>query len=194
MIGNWILHLLNPSRVEGDLLSLHRLRPQDSGRGRKRVNRAVPFPDSHMAQVEGCVTCRGADRQTALGCMCPWPYLTASPVRPFSSCCSFMKSCPTLCNPMNGSTPGFPVLHYLLEFAQTHVHWFSDAIQPSHPLLPPSPPAFNLSQHHSLFQCVGSSYQVMLWLYGPLSAKWCLCFLIHRLDLPQLLFQGASIF
>ena len=51
-----------------------------------------------------------------------------------------------LCNPMNYSTPGFPVLHYLLEFAQTHVHWVSDAIQPSHPLLPASPLAVNLSQ------------------------------------------------
>ena len=59
--------------------------------------------------------------------------------------CSVAKSCPTLCNPMDCSTLGFPVLHCLLEFAQTHVHWVSDAIQPSHPLLPPSPPAFNLS-------------------------------------------------
>ena len=63
---------------------------------------------------------------------------------------------------MNGSTPGFPILHYLLEFAQTHALWFSDAIQPSHSLLPPSPPAFNLSQQDSLFQWVGSSYQVAI--------------------------------
>ena len=55
------------------------------------------------------------------------------------------KLCPTLCDAMDCSTPGFPVLHYLLEFAQTHVHWVSDAIQPSHPLSPLSPPAFNLS-------------------------------------------------
>ena len=55
-----------------------------------------------------------------------------------ASCChSVTKLCPTLCDPMDGSTPGFPVLHYLLEFAQTHVHWVGDAIQPSHPLLPP---------------------------------------------------------
>ena len=52
--------------------------------------------------------------------------------------------CPTLCEPMDCSTPGFPVYHQLLEVAQTHVHWVSDAIQPSHPLLSPSPPAFNL--------------------------------------------------
>ena len=60
-------------------------------------------------------------------------------------CCSVTKSCPTLCDPVDYSTPGFPVLHHLLEFAQTHVHCISDAIQPSHPLFPPSPPALNLS-------------------------------------------------
>ena len=57
-----------------------------------------------------------------------------------------VQFCLTLCYPMDCSTPGFPVLHYLLEFVQTHVHWVSDAIQPSHPLLSPSPPALNLSQ------------------------------------------------
>ena len=60
-------------------------------------------------------------------------------------CCSVAKSCLTLCDPMDCSMPGFPVLYYLLEFAQTHAHWVGDAIQPSHHLLPPSPPAFNLS-------------------------------------------------
>ena len=62
----------------------------------------------------------------------------------FCCCCSVTKSCRTLCNPMDCSTPGFPVLHYLPEFAQTHVHWVGDAILTSHPLLPPSPPALNL--------------------------------------------------
>ena len=57
------------------------------------------------------------------------------------------KSCLTLCNPMNPSTPGLPVYHQLLGLTQTHVHWVGDAIQPSHPLLSPSPLAFNLSQH-----------------------------------------------
>ena len=66
-------------------------------------------------------------------------------------CCSVAKSCPTLCYFMNCSTPGFPVLHYLSEFAQTHVHWVGDAIQPSHPLSSPSPPALNLSQNQGLF-------------------------------------------
>ena len=74
-------------------------------------------------------------------------------------CCSVTKSCPTLWNPMNCSTPGFPDLHHLLELAQAPVHWVGDAIQPSHPLLSHSPSASNLSQHQGLFQWVSSSYQ-----------------------------------
>ena len=69
---------------------------------------------------------------------------------------SFAQSCPTPCDPMNRSTPGLPVHHQLREFTQTHVR-VSDAIQPSHPLLSPSPPAPNPSQHQSLFQWVNSS-------------------------------------
>ena len=65
---------------------------------------------------------------------------------------SVAQLCPTFCDPMNRSTPGLPVHHQLPEFTQTHVHRVSDAIQPSHPLLPPSPPAPNPSQHQSLFQ------------------------------------------
>ena len=65
-----------------------------------------------------------------------------------------------LCDPMDASTPGLPVHHQLQEFTQTHVHWVSDAIQPSHPLSSPSPPALNLSQHQGLFQWVSSSHQV----------------------------------
>ena len=61
---------------------------------------------------------------------------------------------------MNHSAPGFPILHYLLEFAQIHAHWVSDAIQPSHPLSPPSPLALNLSEHQGFFQWVGSLHQV----------------------------------
>ena len=64
---------------------------------------------------------------------------------------SVAQSCPTLCNPMNRSTPGLPVHHQLPEFIQTHVHQVSDAIQPSHPLSSPSP-APNPSQHQSIFQ------------------------------------------
>ena len=65
---------------------------------------------------------------------------------------SVAQSCPTLCDPMNRSTPGLPVHHQLLEFTETHVLLVSDAIQPSHPLSSPSPPAPNPSQHQSLFQ------------------------------------------
>ena len=71
---------------------------------------------------------------------------------------SVAQLCPTLCDPMNRSTPGLPVHHP--EFTQTHVHRVSDAIQPSHPLSSPSPPAPNPSQHQSLFQWVSSSHEV----------------------------------
>ena len=67
--------------------------------------------------------------------------------------------CPTLCSPMDCSTPGFSILHYLSEFAQILVHWVHDAIQPSHPLSPPSH-VLNLSHHRDLFQWVGSSHKV----------------------------------
>ena len=73
---------------------------------------------------------------------------------------SVTQSCPTLCDHMNCSTPGFPVYHQLLEFTQTHVHRVSDAIQPSHPLVPLSPPAPSPSQHQSLFLRVNSLHEV----------------------------------
>ena len=73
---------------------------------------------------------------------------------------SITQSCATLCNPMNRNTPGLPVHHQLPEITQTHVHRVSDAIQPSHPLLSPSPPAPNPSQHQGLFQRVNSSHEV----------------------------------
>ena len=73
---------------------------------------------------------------------------------------SVIQSCPTLCDPMNSSTPGLLVHNQLPEFTQTHIHRVSDAIQPSHPLSSPSPPAPNPSQHQSLFQWVNSSHQV----------------------------------
>ena len=78
----------------------------------------------------------------------------------FSSVSSVAQSSPTLCDAMNRSTPGLPVHHQLLEFTQTHVHRVSDAIQPSHPLSSPSPPAPNPSQHQSLFQWVNSLNEV----------------------------------
>ena len=91
----------------------------------------------------------------ALQC-CISYYYTANQIRGVCVCvcvcvCS-AQSCPTLCNPMSRSTPGLPVHHQLPEFTQTHVHRVSDAIQRSHPLASPSPPAPNPSQHQSLFQ------------------------------------------
>ena len=65
---------------------------------------------------------------------------------------SVTQSCPALCNPMDCSTPGFPVHHQLLEFTQTHAHCIGDAIQPSHPLSSPSLPTFHLSHHQGLFK------------------------------------------
>ena len=73
---------------------------------------------------------------------------------------SVAQLCPTLCNPMNCSTPGLPVHHQLPESTQTHVHRVGDAIQPSHPLSSPFPPALNPSQHQSLFQSVNSLHKV----------------------------------
>ena len=96
---------------------------------------------------------------------------------------SVAQSCLTLCNPMDCSTPGFPVHHQLPELTQTHVHWVRDAIQPSHPLSSPSPPVFDLSQHQDLFQWVSFSHQVVKVLEFQLqhqSFQW-----IFRTDFPQ---------
>ena len=75
-------------------------------------------------------------------------------------CCSVTQSCPTLCDPLDCSMPGFPVLHCLLELAQTHVHGIDDAIQQSHTLSSPSPSAFNLSWHQGLCQWISSVHQM----------------------------------
>ena len=75
-------------------------------------------------------------------------------------CFSVTQSCLPLYDSMECSMPGFPILHHLMELAQTHIHWIGDAIRPSHPLSSPSPPAFSLSQHQGLFQWVSSFHQV----------------------------------
>ena len=96
---------------------------------------------------------------------------------------SVTQSCPTLCDPMNRSTPGLPVHNQLPEFTQTHAHRVGDATQPSHPLSSPSPPAPNPSQHWALFQWVNSSHEVAKVLEFQLqhrSFQW-----IHRTDLLQ---------
>ena len=113
---------------------------------------------------------------------------------------SVTQSCLTLCNPMDCSTPGFPVHHQLPEFAQTHVHQVSDAIQPSHPLLSPSPSTFNLSQglfNQGLFQWGSSSHQVAKVLEASAAASvlsmnvqdW---FPLGFTSLISLLFKGLS--
>ena len=83
-----------------------------------------------------------------------WPGLGVSVSFQFTS---VTQSCPTIWDPMDCSMPGLPVHHQLLEFTQTHGHWVGDAIQQTHPLPPPSPPACNLSQHQGLFKWVSSS-------------------------------------
>ena len=101
---------------------------------------------------------------------------------------SVAQLCPTPCDPMDCSTPGLPVRHQLPELTQTHVHCISDAIQPSHPLLSPSPPTLNLSQHQGLSHWVGSLHQVAKVLEFQLqhqSFQWIFRtdFRIDRLDL-----------
>ena len=102
-----------------------------------------PFLLRHHAMSGDIFCCQNKGERVLL--------LTTSGRRPvqFSS---VAQSCPTLCDPMNRSTPGLPVHHQLPEFTQTHIHRVRDAIQPSHPLSSPSPPAPNPSQHQSLFQ------------------------------------------
>ena len=97
-----------------------------------------------------------SSRVHTLSCSTYYPVLSSVQ---FSS---VAQSCPTLCDPMNHSTPSLPVHHQLLELTETHVHWVGDAIQPSHPLSSPSPPALNPSQHRSfpmsqLFACGSQS-------------------------------------
>ena len=108
---------------------------------------------------------------------------------------SVAQSCLTLCDPMDCCTPGLPVHHQIPEFTQTHVHWVDDAIQPSHPLSSPSPPAFNLSQHQGLLQCVRSSYQVAKVLEFQLqhqSFQWTPRLISFRIDwLDLLAVQGT---
>ena len=105
--------------------------------------------------------------------------------------------CLILCDPMNCSMPRFPVHHQLLESTQTHVHWVSDAIQPSHPLSSPCPPAFNLTQDQNFFQWVSSLYQVVKVLEFQLqhqSFQWLLRtdFLLDGLVGSPLDFQESS--
>ena len=101
--------------------------------------RLKPFVATWM-DVEMIILCIKSSRERQISYNSTYQFSSAA------------QSCPTLCDPMNPSTPGLPVHHRLPEFTQTHVHRVSDAIQPSHPLSSPSPPAPNPSQHQGLFQ------------------------------------------
>ena len=103
-------------------------------------------------------------------------------------CCTVSCSCPTLCDPMDCSTPGLPVSHHLPEFAQVHVHCIGVAVQPSHPLSPYSPSAFSLSQHQDLFQSASCWNQVT-----PLSRPRGLCNSIMLWAMPCRATQEARV-
>ena len=122
-----------------------------------------------------------------------WSRLQNTSTATLTICCSggsVAKSCVTLGNPMNCSTPGFPVLHNLPEFAQTYVHSVNDAIQPSDPLSPTSPLALNISQNQSLFQRTGFLQQVAKGLELQLqhqSFQWMFRVISFRIDWFDLL-------
>ena len=111
-----------------------------------------------VAQSYDCAD--GSDRPSEHLCCCPERLSPLSVTLSSVQFSSVAQSCPTLCSPMNCSMPGLPVHHQLPEFTQTHIHRVGDAIQPSHPLSSPSPPAPNPSQNQSLFQGVNSSHEV----------------------------------
>ena len=109
---------------------------------------------------------------------------------PICYCCPVAQSGPTLCNPMDSSTPGFPVFHHLPEFAQTHVHWVGDDIQPPRPLSSPSLASLNLSQHQSLFQWAGWGGQTIGASASTVNIQsW---FPLGLISLISLLFRGLS--
>ena len=139
------------------------------------LQRAI-LSNNHLRSIKSFLHGLGLIALTQICPSFPWCALYHRDLTPWSICIKFLllnyqscfsdqirsvaQSCLTLCDPMNRSTPGLPVHHRLPEFTQTHVHRVSDAIQPSHPLASPSPPAPNPSQHQSLFQWVSSSHEV----------------------------------
>ena len=116
----------------------------------------VEAQEGYVIYLRTCSKCQGSWAEPMP--FDSWDCALATPLEVQFS--SVTQSCLTLCNPMDCSTPGFPIHHQLLKLAQTHVHRVSDAIQASHPLLSPSPHAFNLSQHNGLYRWVSFSHQV----------------------------------
>ena len=122
--------------------------------------------------------------------MCSYLHMTPTSVFSLSlccCCCSDTQLCTTLYEPSDYSMLGFSVFHKFPKFAQIHVHWVHDAIQPSHPLLPSFPVSFNLSQHQGLFQWVGSLHQVAINPSNEYSGL--IAFKIDWVDLPSV--QGT---
>ena len=162
----------------------------------------MPRGDSHLANIWTRAQISNSGRGESL---CAWWHCRTSRLVPdcliqthcmrkrksvshWVCCCSITKSRLTLCNPMDCSTPGFPVIHCLLEFAQTHVHWVDNAIQPSHPLSPSSPD-FNLSQHQGFSQRVSFSHQVTQLQHQ--SIQWiCMVFPLGLIGLISLQSKG----
>ena len=147
---------------------------------RKREWQSLRWLDSitnsmnmNLSKLQEIVKDREASHATVYGVTKRWTWLSdwhqtcivlthwVLSTRPVSSVSSVAQSCLNLCNLMDCSTPGLPAHHQLPEFTQTHVHWVGDAIQPSHPLSSPSPPALNLSQNQGLFKWVTSSHQML---------------------------------
>ena len=123
--------------------------------------------EQHLGSLPSNSTPRCVCKRNVCVCPCKALYQTFIIVKSsllintMNCCCSVAQSCPTLCDPVDCSTPGSSVLHYLLELAQTHVHWVGDAIQSSHPLSSPSPLALHLIEmHQSLFQWTCTLHQV----------------------------------
>ena len=129
----------NPARLQG-----HRRQTQGMKSGLSHEDRSMGGHQFLRAQV-----CPGGLSRCQTD---PLSLHTPAPQWSSDQITSVTQSCPILCDPMNHSTPGLPVHHQLPEFTETHVHRVSDAIQPSHPLSSPSPPAPNPSQHQGLFQ------------------------------------------
>ena len=126
-------------------------------------NRTMMVPDLDMCREKSlpvvkvfCWNCQSLMPRLKIHSVCYLSIVEFSSVQ-FSS---VAQSCPTLCDPVDCSTSGLPVHHQFLEFTQTHVHWVSDAIQPSHPLSSPSSPTFSLSQRQNLFKWVSCSNKV----------------------------------
>ena len=131
-----------------------------SQRGHSPPCRRLSLCSNPLSLVTWCSWNNGSKESLNSGALC-WPYSVGHDIStPSVQFSSVSQSSLTLWDPMNRSMTGLPVHHQLLELTQTHVHWVGDAIQPSHPLSSPSPPALNLSQHQGLFQWVNSSHEV----------------------------------